>query len=106
MAPQARAFLADLQAAVKAADKKKVASMVRYPLLVNSGGGHRNVRTAAVFLREYDSLFTAPVRKAIAEQDPACLFANYQGVMIGSGEVWYEEQKDGGMKIKTLNVPN
>jgi len=25
--------------------------------------------------------------------------------MIGNGEVWFEEQSNGGMKIKTLNVP-
>jgi hypothetical protein len=36
---------------------------------------------------------------------PECLFANWQGVMIGDGEVWFEEQQNGSVKIKTLNIP-
>jgi hypothetical protein len=103
--PKANAFLASLKAAVKAQDKHKVAGMVQYPLLVNMSKGHKKMKNAAQFIAEYDRLFTAPIRKAIEEQTPACLFANWQGVMIGDGEVWFEEQPHGSMKIKTLNLP-
>jgi hypothetical protein len=105
LAPKAREFLHRLQEAVRAADRHRIAAMVHYPLLVNRSGGRRSVRTAPQFEREYDSIFTAGVRKAIEEQTPACLFANYQGVTIGGGEVWYDEQPDGSLKIKTVNLP-
>jgi hypothetical protein len=62
------------------------------------------VRTEAQFLSQYDSIFDAQVRKAIAQQTAKCLFGNYQGTMIGDGEVWYREQASGAMKIVTVNT--
>jgi hypothetical protein len=103
--PKANAFLASLKAAVKAQDKQRVAGMVHYPLLVNMSKGHKQIKTTTQLMAEYDRLFTASMRKAIEEQTAACLFANWQGVMIGDGEVWFEEQSSGSMKIKTLNIP-
>lgn len=103
LGPKARAFLADLKAAVKAGDKQKVSALVRFPLNVNLAKGRRVVRSSAEFVKDYDVLLTLTVRNAIAQQVPACLFANWQGVMIGNGEVWFEEQQNGSMKIKTLN---
>jgi hypothetical protein len=103
LAPKARAFLGELQTAVKAGDRQKLAALVRYPLDVYSAKEHRAVRTSAELIRDFDRLFTPSVRKAIEQQMPACLFANFQGVMIGDGEVWFEEQQNGTMKVKTLN---
>ena len=103
--PKAESFLGALKAAVKAQDKRKVAEMSRYPLLVNMLKGHRQIKTSAQLIAEYDRLFAPSIRRAIEQQTPACLFANWQGVMIGTGEVWFEEQANGSMKIKTLNLP-
>lgn len=104
LGPKARTFLASLTVAVRAGDKQKVAAMVQYPLNVNTDKGHRLVRSSSEFVRDYTHLFTPAIVKAIQKQVPECLFANWQGVMIGDGEVWFEEQKSGGMKIKTLNI--
>jgi len=105
LAPKARQFLAGLSAAVKAGDKQKVAAMIENPLRVNSDDGkHRMIRGSAAFIKEYDSVFTAAVKKAIADQKPECLFANDQGVMIGGGDVWFEEQQNGTLKIKSINL--
>jgi hypothetical protein len=104
LGPKARAFLAGLTTAVRAGDKQKISTMVQYPLNVNVGKGHRLVRSSSEFVQDYDRLFTAVVVKAIEKQVPECLFANWQGVMIGHGEIWFEEQKNGSMKIKTLNI--
>jgi hypothetical protein len=43
------------------------------------------------------------VRQAIGQQSAKCLFGNYQGAMIGNGEVWFSQQQRGGMKIITVN---
>ena len=105
MAPKARAFLASLKVALAGADRQKVAAMVQYPLSANAGKTHRVIRDSAEFVKDYDRLFTAAVLRAVKNQVPECLFANWQGVMIGSGEVWFEEQTNGSMKIKTINIP-
>jgi hypothetical protein len=98
-------FLTALQASVKAGDKQKVAMMARYPLSVYLNGRHRVIRNPPALLTDYDHIFTASMRKAIIMEAPDCLFANWQGVMIGHGEVWFEEQINGSLEIETLNVP-
>jgi hypothetical protein len=103
-ARKSRAFLAELQAAVSTGDKTTVAGMISYPLLVIYSSSKARVRTEAQFLSHYDSIFDAHVRKAIAQQTAKCLFGNYQGTMIGDGEVWYREQASGAMKIVTVNT--
>jgi len=104
VARKSRAFLAELQAAVSKDDKAGVAAMISYPLLVIHGSSKTRVRTQTQFLSQYDSIFDAHVRQAIAQQSAKCLFGNYQGTMIGNGEVWYREQESGGMKIITVNT--
>jgi hypothetical protein len=103
--PKARAFLSALVASVKAGDKAKIAAMVRYPLAVKTDKGQWAVRSSFEFVNTYDQLLTPVIKRAIEKQVPECLFANWQGVMIGDGEVWFEEQQDGSMKIKTVNYP-
>jgi hypothetical protein len=103
-ARKSRAFLAELQAAVSTGDKTKVAGMISYPLLVIHSSSKARVRTETQFLSQYDSIFDAHVRQAIAQQTAKCLFGNYQGTMIGDGEVWYREQASGAMKIVTVNT--
>ncbi|MFZ0313817.1 MAG: hypothetical protein WAL85_14005 [Candidatus Korobacteraceae bacterium] len=103
-AQKSRAFLAELQNAVKAEDKAKVAAMISYPLLVIHGEHKIRVKSQAEFLKQYTAIFDAHVRQAIAQQSAKCLFGNYQGAMIGDGEVWFREQQPNGtMKIVTVN---
>ncbi len=102
-AKTARAFLAELQAAAQASDKDKIAGMISYPLNFIHEGKHTRIRNKATFLDRYDTIFNDHVRNAILEQSAHCLFGNYQGEMIGQGEVWFSELGDGSVKIITVN---
>lgn len=102
-AKAARAFLADLQAAVKASDKDKIAGMVSYPLNFIHDGKRVRIRSKQSFLAHYDTIFDERVRSTILKQSSHCLFGNYQGEMIGNGEVWFSEMGDGSVKIITVN---
>lgn len=104
VARKSRAFLAELQAAVDKGDKAKVAGMISYPLLVIHGSTKKHISTKAQFLSQYNSIFNAHVRQVIAQQSAECLFGNYQGTMIGDGEVWYRAQESAAMKIITVNT--
>lgn len=94
----AQAFLTSLQTAVRSDDRRRIAKLVHYPLRVNraaagSAGSAapvpRNVANAAAFVQGYGTIFTPKVREAVLRQDPAKLFRNAQGAMIGNGEVWF-----------------
>ncbi len=77
-----------LQQGVASGDRAAVAMLVRYPVRVDTDGNTREIADAATFQREYDSIVTPPVARAITAQSFDTVFANWQGVMIGNGQVW------------------
>ena len=102
-AKAARAFLTQLQTAVQANDKDKIAGMISYPLNVIHGDKRARIRDKQTFLARYDNIFDEHIRQTILKQSPRCLFGNANGEMIGNGEVWFSEMGDGTVKIITVN---
>jgi hypothetical protein len=102
-AKTARAFLAELQAAVQANDKDKIAGMISYPMNFIHGGKRARIRDKQTFLARYNTIFNEHIRAAILSQSSQCLFGNANGEMIGQGEVWFSEMEDGSVKIITVN---
>jgi hypothetical protein len=102
-AMSARAFLAQLQAAVQSNNKEQIEGMISYPLLVLRSGKRTRIRQKQAFLASYGQIFTTPIRDAILHQTAQCLFGNSSGAMAGSGEVWFREQAPGQWKIITIN---
>jgi len=87
-APRYEAVFTALQKGVAAHDAKAVAALPLYPVSVNVGGKKRKVADAATFEREYDRIITADIAKTITEQKFDDVFVNWQGVMLGNGQVW------------------
>ena len=82
-------FLATLQVALRADKPAAVADLVVFPLRVNAPTSKAFVKTRGEFVRGYARIFTPPVRSAILAQSAADLFRNWQGFMIGNGEIWF-----------------
>jgi hypothetical protein len=102
-AASARAFLAQLQAAVQSNNKEQITEMISYPLLVLNSGKRTHIRQKREFLTNFGLIFTDPVRNAILHQTAECLFGNSTGAMVGNGEVWFHEQAPDQWKIITIN---
>ena len=100
------AFLTTLQAAVTRGDSGAVTALMQYPLSVNDSAQHHSITTATQFLKRYSHIITSSVRHAILVQRPESLFANWQGVMIGNGQVWFGRQcpKDRPVECERLSV--
>jgi hypothetical protein len=87
-------FFLQLQAAVAANDRSRVADHILYPLRVNGwtdefkGKGTVQIATKPELLDNYDEIFTSRVKDAITKQKIRDLFVNWQGVMVGNGEAW------------------
>ncbi|MGM1022886.1 MAG: hypothetical protein ACQEXV_20835 [Bacillota bacterium] len=77
-----------LQKAVADNDKEKVANYIFYPLLVNDSEKALTIPNKKEFIAQYDQIFTDAIREALVNQKTDDLFVNYQGVMVGSGELW------------------
>lgn len=103
---KARAFLVALQESVAANDKRKVASMIRYPIVAQARGRNVRFKTPASLVASYDRVFTAPLKKVIADARTECLFTNWKGVMIHDGEIWMGARSSGDLRIITINGVN
>jgi hypothetical protein len=82
-------FLTELQKAVAAEAHERVAYLVSYPLRARIGAHRTTIHNVAQFLARYDALLPPASTAAIRAQSYATVFANAQGVMIGSGQVWF-----------------
>jgi hypothetical protein len=103
-------FLKRLQTAIRTNDRGAVIKLVGLPLRVNFDRPRLYPDGKSV-LADYDRIFTPNVRKAILAQRFEKLFGRDQGVMIGSGEVWFDHvclsgdcSRVGPVRIKAINV--
>lgn len=83
-------FLERLQAAVGSNNRRAVIKLIQLPLRVNFNGGSRLYRDAASVRADYDRIFTPDVTQAILGQRFDQLFGRDQGLMIGSGQIWFD----------------
>ncbi|GGY26047.1 hypothetical protein [Paludibacterium paludis] len=77
-------FIARLKTAAEARDARALIGLTHFPVRVS---GRPMGRSQA--MRSAKHVFTDKVYRAILGQDPAQLFCNYQGVMIGNGQIWF-----------------
>jgi len=82
-------FLRRLQKAVHADERKTVAGLMSYPLRAWDGKRTVNVKDQRQFLASYNTIVTADLKKTIADAAVEKTFANWQGVMIDSGRIWF-----------------
>ena len=87
-ADRVHAVIGELQAAVAQGDVQAVTARVRFPFRLNTGAEAILVPDAAAFRAKYASIFTHDIRAALAKCPRSALFANKEGVMIGSGDLW------------------
>jgi hypothetical protein len=103
-------YLKDLKAIVARGDRAAACALVRYPITIGAPKATKTIANAPSCEKNYERIFTPRVIDAIGKQQFADLFVNYQGVMIGRGEVWFGGICDNDectgrvdIKIKTIN---
>jgi hypothetical protein len=76
--------------AIATGDKKKVASLVSYPLRVSLKSGRRQkIGNSAEFIRSYDRIFDDEFRAIITKTAVKDLWAKSSGVAMPKGEIWF-----------------
>lgn len=97
-------FFDALTQAMAANDKQAIAAMVDYPFQARINGKAVKIRDSAHFVADYDKIVTEKVKQAVAKQTYASLFANWQGISIGDGELWFSGVGDNNkIKITAIN---
>lgn len=83
-----RRLFDDLQRAVAHDDRAGFATLVSYPIEVTIDGQTRTIADAEAFVSRYDEILTNEIRSTIQSQRYADVMVNWQGVMLGDGQVW------------------
>lgn len=76
------------KAAVAAHDAKTAAEYVRFPMTVKVKGKKLALKSSRDFIAEYDQFMTPAITSALLKSRYGDLFVNYQGIMVGDGQVW------------------
>ncbi|CAL1241394.1 hypothetical protein [Candidatus Methylocalor cossyra] len=98
------AFLIQIKKAIAADNRDAVARLVDYPLPVHLDGKAVKIKGAQEFVAHYAKLVTPRVKQAVARQSYPTLFANWQGVSVGDGTLWFAEVGNGRtVKIIAIN---
>lgn len=97
-----------LRSAMEKQDAAALTPLILFPLRVNyAGGKHVFLNNDAGFRKQFSSVFSSAIRKAVAQQKTDTLFCRDQGVMYGDGEIWIgvEGTKADRFGIQTVNMP-
>jgi len=75
--------------AVTSNQPDKAAALVSYPLAYTESGRRTLVHTSADFEKKFPAIFTPSYVAQLKSITPKAMFANVQGIMLGSGQVWF-----------------
>lgn len=92
-------------------DRQKLSSLISYPITVNLHGKRVQIKSKGEFVKNYHDIINAKVRKSVSRQKYEDLFVNWQGVMIGNGEIWFnainnDPKKSQETELKIIAINN
>lgn len=100
--------VAELQGALAADRRDRVAALARYPFRVHFRRGSELIADPDEFVSRFDELFPAPVIGVILKSPNYRLFCTEEGVMVGDGTVWIGAEGDPARpqpRLIALNLP-
>lgn len=90
----AQKFVRDMKSAVSYNNIKGVIRLTSFPLTVNetNAQGHRTllIQSNGDLKKQYNQIFTAEVKEAIAKASSTTIDCNAQGAMVGNGVLWFK----------------
>lgn len=99
-------FLDTIKQAVANDNREKISSLINYPMNIYDGGELiKTYPDSASVLENYDLIFSDQVKSELAKATFDTLFVTQEGIMIGQGQIWFNEF-DGNMKIMVVQNIN
>jgi hypothetical protein len=94
------------QRAMENGDRDGALATLAFPIRVNYGRRSRIFRNRAELSESFDQVFTAKVKKALQMQRVSRLFVNSDGIMVGTGQLWFSPEGVGRnlrLHVTTIN---
>ncbi len=90
--PSDKAFFDQVRKAVLTDDVEWLSrALSSYPFTVKLKAGQIKLKNEADLKKHAPAILTAKLKEVVRNQSPDSLFKNWQGVMVGSGEIWFSE---------------
>ncbi len=88
--------------AVLSGNRQEAVKYVSFPCAYFENGKRISIKDPGSFLKDYNRIFSPAFVAKIAKDVPHHMFANWQGVMIADGALWFDERG----KAKNFNNQN
>ena len=98
------------QKAVRDRDAAAAAALVTYPIGVSIDGKAVTIRSPQEFAEKFSAIVTPAIAAAVVDEPTSEMMVNYQGVMLGRGEVWIngicsdDACKNSDVKVVTIQA--
>jgi len=89
-----KAFFQKIRLAVENHDAKWMAKNIGFPITVSLNGKRVPIKSEKSFITNYDIIVTKSIVDAVLSQDENDMFKNWQGIMVGHGQLWFNEYMD------------
>lgn len=86
-----KAFFEQIRKAILTEDVKWFSEAIGYPIVLRTSSGEIKLKDKRDFKEHSALVFNARLKSTVRKQSPDSLFKNWQGVMIGNGEIWFSE---------------
>jgi len=88
-------FLLRFKEWVRTDNADSVAAYIDFPI--------KGYKTAAQFKAQYATVFDSSLKAVVAQQRLDRIFRNYEGAMLGDGQLWFADQEGKGYRIIAIN---
>lgn len=90
---------------IKNNDKENLAELIHYPITPWTNPENGVIKDKQQFIEFYNQIITEDIKKSIVETDLNNIFSNWQGSMLGNGELWFSKITDSeGYFITSINA--
>jgi hypothetical protein len=89
--PSDKAYFGQVQKAVLEENVEWFSGAMSYPLVLKTSTGDVTLKDKTDVKRHAALIFSAHMKSVVGKQSSNSLFKNWQGVMIGDGEIWFSE---------------
>ncbi|MGK0466892.1 hypothetical protein [Clostridium sp.] len=102
-------FVSKVQSYIVNNKKEQLSEEIRYPINVKINNNIIKIKNKDDLIKNYDKIFTVEYKQAISKARTKYLFANYQGIMVGNGQIWINDRTlagDNSSKLMIIAINN
>jgi hypothetical protein len=97
-------FVSKIQSYIANDNKEKLAEEIKYPINVKINGKVTKIQDKDELIKNYDKIFYEEYKQKISKTSTKYLFVNYQGIMVGVGELWINDVISTGSDSKLMII--